>query len=238
MIVSHKYRFIFLRTEKTGGTSVTRALWNVLGEDDLRLTRGRPWWAAISPIHHGALQRHVPDVFGLHAHATAAQMRRVIGRDVFDSYYKFAIERNPWDRQVSLYHHRAHKRGRAAHFDRDMRSWLYRMTEHCRLDNWSNYAIGGRIVADRVLRYETLERDLAEVVAHLGIAEPVTLGRFRTYAPGRPHYSSYYGAETRDLIGRWYAREIDAFGYRFEQGADAQAPLAGSGQQGLCRAAA
>jgi len=216
MIVSHKYRFIFLRTEKTGGTSLTRALWPLLGEEDLRLAARRPGWARYSPVHHGALQRHLPEVFGPHAHATAAQMRRVVGRKVFDGYFKFAVERNPWDRQVSLYHHRCWKTRRKSNFDEDMRSALYRNTEYCRLNNWSIYAIGREIVVDRVLRYETLADDLGGLLAELGVEERVTLPRMRAYAPGRPHYSTYYSDFTRDLVGRWYAREIAAFDYRFE----------------------
>ena len=216
MIVSHKYRFIFLRTEKTGGTSLTRALWPVLGPDDLRVASSRPAWATYSPIHHGALQRRLPELFGPHAHATAAQMRRVLGRKVFDGYFKFAVERNPWDRQISLYNHRSWKTRRQSSFDRDMRSGWYRNTEYCRLNNWAIYAIGSEIVADRVLRYEHLAEDLAALLEELGVEEPVRMPRMRQYAPGRPHYSSYYSKTTRDLVARWYAREIEAFGYRFE----------------------
>jgi len=226
VIVSHKYRFIFLRTEKTGGTSLTRALWPVLGDDDMRLESQRPAWARYSPIHHGALKRRLPELFGPHAHATAAQMRRVLGRKVFDSYFKFAVERNPWDRQVSLYNHRCWKTGRSPNFDADMRSVWYRNTEYCRLNNWSIYAIGRTVVADRVLHYETLAQDIARLLDDLGIEEEVRMPHLRQYRPNRSHYSTYYSAETRDLVARWYAREIEAFGYGFEE-ADTAASAAG-----------
>ena len=36
MIVSHKYRFIFLRTEKTASTSMIQALQGILDENDLQ----------------------------------------------------------------------------------------------------------------------------------------------------------------------------------------------------------
>jgi len=216
MIVSHKYRFIFLRTEKTGGTSLEAALRPLLGADDMVSDMTRPGWARYSPVHHGALKRSLPDLFGLHPHASAAQVRRVIGRDLFDRYTKVAVERNPWDRQVSLYHHRCWKTGRRADFDADMRSILYRNTEYCRLNNWSAYAIGGRVVADRVLRYERLADEVAKLVADLGISGEVELPRKRAYAPDRPPYASHYSDATRDLVARWYAREIAAFGYRLE----------------------
>ncbi|MEM9145605.1 MAG: sulfotransferase family 2 domain-containing protein [Pseudomonadota bacterium] len=216
MIVSHAHRFIFLRTEKTGGTSLAQALDPVLGEGDLTPRKGRPAWARYSPIHHGALMRQIPDVFGLHPHATAAQVRRVIGAKTFDSYFKFAVERNPWDRQVSLYTHRAWKKGKGPEdFDRDMRSRLYRNTEYCRLNNWANYAIGETLVADRVLDYARLDTALPALLSELGLP-PVSLPRARAYNPDRPHYATYYTEATHALIARWYRREIKAFDYHFE----------------------
>jgi hypothetical protein len=198
-------------------SSLTRALHSVLDEDDLRTDMSRPAWAKYSPIHHGALKRNFPRWFGLHTHATASQVRDVLGRKTFDSYYKFAVERNPWDRQVSLYAHRAWKKGKPAdHFDGDMRSRLYRNTEYVRLNNWSIYATGGDIVADRVMRYERLSDEIDTLFATLGIPGPIEMPRLRSYISDRPHYSTYYSDATRDLVAGWYAREIDALGYTFE----------------------
>lgn len=222
MIVSHKYRFIFLRTEKTGSTSLTHALQSVLGDEDMRSDMRRPGWAKYSPIHHGALKRTLPRLFGLHSHATASQVRAVLGSKVFDSYFKFAVERNPWDRQVSLYTHREWKNGAPnPNFDRDMQSIVYRNTQYVRLKNWQIYAIGREVVADRVLRYERLDEDLSQLFADLKIDAPIDLPRLRSYVSDRPHYSSYYSDRTRDMVANWYRNEIDAFGYRFEMPGDA-----------------
>lgn len=220
MIVSHKYRFIFLRTEKTASTSLMKVLQSLLDENDQQASMHRPSWAKFSPIRHGALKRYVPQWFGLHTHATARQVRDVVGRDIFDSYYKFAVERNPWDRQISLYAHRKWKKGEPVdNFDRDMQSLIYRNTSYVQLNNWSNYAIGGNIVADRVIRYERLNEEIAELFTTLGIPGPIDLPRLRKYTADRPHYSTYYSNTTRDLVAKWYAREIDALGYNFESAA-------------------
>lgn len=217
-MVSHAHRFIFLRTEKTAGTSLEAALEKVLRPGDCAAHLRRPGWARFSPVHHGALKRKIPDLFGLHPHASARQVRRVLGPKVFDSYYKFAVERNPWERQVSLYFHRAWKRkAQKPDFDRDMRSFFYRNSEYVRLHNWSIYAIGGSVVADRVLRYAHLDDELKSLANELKIESLGPLPQKRRYTAGRPHYSTYYSPQTRDLVGRWYAREISAFGFRFEQ---------------------
>ncbi len=218
MIVSHKYRFIFLRTEKTGGTSLTSALQNILVDGDLQARLKRPSWAKYSPIHHGALKRDFPQFFGLHPHATARQVRNVIGPKIFDSYFKFAIERNPWDRQVSLYFHREWKRKNLSpNFDRDMRSIIYRNSEYVRLKNWPIYTISDKIVADQILRYEELDEEIPILFSRLGINLRQELPRLRQYSQGRSHYSTYYSRSTKNLVERWYRNEINELGYIFEE---------------------
>ena len=218
MIVSHKYRFIFLRTEKTASTSLSDALRPLLGPEDEEATLERPAWSKYSPIHHGALKRTFPTVFGPHPHATAAQARAVVGRRIFDSYFKFAVERNPWERQLSLYTHREWKKDKGPdNFDRDMRSLWYRNTEYCRLNNWSIYAIGNEIVADKVYDYGHLDEAVADLCRRFALGESLPMPRRRRYVEERAHYSAFYSPVTRALIARWYRREIEALHYAFEE---------------------
>ena len=217
MIVSHRHKFIFLRTEKTASTSLSDALYPHLGPEDEIADLKRPAWAKYSPIHHGALKRTLPRVFGLHPHATAAQVRAVIGPKIFDSYFTFAVDRNPWERQISLYTHREWKKGKGPeHFDRDMRSLWYRNTEYCRLNNWSMYAIGNSVVVSQVYDYGQLGDAITDLCQRFGLGDGLAMPRRREYVAGRPHYSTYYSDYTRDLVSRWYRREIDALGYGFE----------------------
>lgn len=222
MLVSHDYEFIFLRTEKTAGTSLKQALSEVSGDISGSAVMSRPKWAKYSPIHHGALMRHLPQYFGLHTHATAAQARRVLGARVFDRYFKFAIERNPWERQVSLYTHRQWKKGLGPEsFDRDMQSFVYRNTEYCRLNNWKIYTIDDEIVVDQLVRYEDLDAQIQAVLGRLGVPDLPPTPRRRAYVDDRPHYSTFYSPATRDLVHGWYRREIDALGYVFDDVAQA-----------------
>jgi hypothetical protein len=50
------------------------------------------------------------------------------------------------------------------------------------------------------------------VLEQVGIAAEIDLPRA---PPGRAHWRDYYTPETRDIVARWYAREIDAFNYSF-----------------------
>jgi hypothetical protein len=229
MIVSHRHRFIYLRTEKTASTSLTDALKAVLGPEDKVYRSFTGKWVKMIGFNPGGLKRSFPGVFGLHFHAHAADVRRILGPDVFDSYYKFAVERNPWERQLSLYTHRIHRKGgkgkTVEEFDQDMRNPLWRLMHYSRLRNWDIYSIGNEVVADKVLRYENLRDDLQSVFDHLGIDEAVQLPVLNARHGGdRQHYSTYYSDATRDLVGRWYAREIAAFNYTFEDQRRAPVP--------------
>ena len=64
MIVNHRYKFIFLRTEKTAGTSLYSVLKAISAPEDLVANRNRPAWAKHSPIPYGALQRTMPKFSG------------------------------------------------------------------------------------------------------------------------------------------------------------------------------
>lgn len=228
MIISHEHRFIFLKTEKTGSSSVEAALGDLCGPNDVltlvhesdtvsaapgprndRLALGR-----LIPPPPG-LKKLTPDLFGFYPHIRADQARRMVPRDIWNSYFKFAVERNPWDRQVSLFHHRQRRRPHLT-FDRWLGCPIERSLHYVRLRNWDIYSIGGRLAVDHVIPYERLGEGLAEVLQHLGLRQRPALPRVNgQYRPTQDTYRPHYSDENRDRVGRWYRREVEAFGYTF-----------------------
>lgn len=219
MIVSHSHRFIFLRTEKTASTSLTSALETILDESDVIYRTFSGQWKKLMPVSPGGLKRKLPIVFGLHPHATARQARQVLGKRIFDSYFKFSVERDPWDRQLSLYSHRIYKEEKSkslTDFDRDMKNWLWRTRYYTRLNNWAIYAIGNQIVADKVIKFNELETGLEQVFRELGIDGSIVLPHKRRSPSGdRLAYENYYSHETKDRVANWYKKEIENFGFEF-----------------------
>jgi hypothetical protein len=166
-----------------------------------RLVRG--WWTLLGRPANGYR--------GFYPHMPAYEIRRLLGEETWNSYFKFTIERNPWDRQVSLYHWHYHDRERKPSFDLFIRSPFHRKISR----NFNTYAIGGKVAADYVCRYETLDDDLATVLKQLGIDEAVALPRAKGKHRSERAWRDYYTPRTRDIVGRWYAREIAAFDYSF-----------------------
>ncbi|WP_170446488.1 hypothetical protein [Ruegeria arenilitoris] len=81
------------------------------------------------------------------------------------------------------------------------------------------YSEGGEIAVDRVLRYESLDSDLAQVLDDFGLGD-VSLGDKRLNSGIRKskQFDVFYGenwdGEAVDLVADLFRREIDAFGYQ------------------------
>lgn len=148
-IVSHKHKFIFLKTMKTAGTSVEMALAQDLGEEDTFASGQIVHDAGYSMRHNAKTkihQFHPEDLAGvvkgfmddrfnrklgwgpgrwkrpryLRQHASASEVRRFVGGERWLDYWKVCFERNPWDRMLSYYFFRKKAHG----FDTPFEEWL------------------------------------------------------------------------------------------------------------------
>lgn len=231
-IISHKHRFIFIKTAKTAGTSIQLALETICGPDDIcapvsqkkTVREGEEGYVARN--YHGLFiprpfrPEGLPSRFGSElkellrrqrykSHLPATDVRWRLGRQTWDRYYKFSVERNPWDKAVSDYFWRRRNFPREISFD----EWLPRAYPRSRL---SFLTIGGKLAMDRVMRYENLAQDFAALMRDLGIEAIPELPRAKTgVRPDRASYRDVHTAFTRDYIARICAAEIEAFRYEF-----------------------
>lgn len=232
MILSHKHKFIYIKTYKTGSTSVETALSAVCGPDDViteaseQLRGHRSQAAQNYRIAHPAKperplmkrlllrpEKHYHPSVGYYEHMPAWRIRTYCGEDVWRSYFKFTFERNPWDRQVSWYHYKTKSASKLLKpsfqaFNRD-RKRAY-------VENWDLYTMDAEgIVADFVGRYETLDADFATVLDRIGLTGQVELPKVNVSKGREKGYREYYTDADKALVADWYAREIAHFGYAF-----------------------
>jgi hypothetical protein len=230
MIVSHKHRFIFLKTKKTAGTSIELALTKLCGDGDIitplteideaRRVEGRGaqnwklhgWWNSPRPFWKRRPFKFTAADYGFYNHMTADATKALLNDDqVWRSYFKFAFDRNPWDRQVSFYHYRYRDKPSPPPFSRFIQT-----DGRARLNNYEIYSIGGDVAVDFVGRYESLESDLKYALAQVGLSLkgdlPHAKGAFRKDPRS---YREYYDADTQSVVGDWYRREIDLLDYEY-----------------------
>lgn len=76
---------------------------------------------------------------------------------------------------------------------------------------------GKRIIVDRVVRYENLMDDLAEVFSRLSVPFEGSLGvRAKSnYRTDRTPYQFVFTEAQRKIVERTFAREIELHGYSF-----------------------
>jgi hypothetical protein len=139
-------------------------------------------------------------------------------RQQWDSYYRFAVVRNPWDRVYSWYRN----------VIRDpIHRQFFRVSDTCsfdefgekHLDCWaldSQLAwltdLSGRISLDFIGRFEKLDEAFAHIQSELGIRETDLPNLLQS---GHVDYRQYYSETLRRRVAKKYAEEIDMFEYRF-----------------------
>src|SRR6185503_13683036 len=167
MIISGQHRFIFVAIPKTGTHSVRRALREHMGPRDLEqvglfVQRQLP----------------IPELARIgHGHISLAQLRPYLKPEEFESFFKFAFVRNPFDRFVSYASFITREVG---HFDRDpqkvmryfianppMDHILFRPQHELVTDG------KGELLTDYVGRVEQMQESYDTVAAKIGIPTAV-----------------------------------------------------------------
>jgi hypothetical protein len=215
VIVSHEHGFVFMKTRKTAGTSVEISLSRICGADDV-ITPVTDDDEVLRRAHGGRGPQHYESPPNLERkafnHMPVSMVRKMLGRKKFESYFSFAVERNPWDAVVSLYHWRFRDSEPGA-FAEYVASPA---VETFATKNQRIYRIKGEAAVDRVLRYESLDSELATVWAELDLPGGPDLPHAkRGSRPRSPSYRSYYDETTRDRVAELFAAPIAELGYEF-----------------------
>ena len=230
MIISHRHKFIFLKTKKTAGTSVEIALSQFCGDDDVitrifsddeavrRALGFRGPQNLALPRSQWRLADRTRVLLGLPApsfanHSPARLARQAAGADAWRGYFKFCFERNPYDKAISRYYWSTRKLAKrppiAAYLASERRS---------QISNWWIYTEQDQIAVDFVGRYENLAGDLREALRRIGIAAEPTLPHTKSRVrEDRRHYSQLLDARARGLVSEICARELAQFGYAWEE---------------------
>lgn len=218
MLLSVKHRFLFVHIAKTGGTSVRAALEGRRWRD--------PWYWPVflcSRLSHLSGHRIATK---LPRHAKVVAAKELLPKAFFDSLFKFAFVRNPWDLQVSSFHHirreRPHYLGGHEDFEGFLRWKLdperpYQYHVDTSIELQSDYLIDlhGGVVVDFIGRYERLHQDFTTACERIGIPTP-SLPHARAATDRSKDYRAYYTDETAELVARHFARDIEMLGYRFD----------------------
>lgn len=216
MLISHKHRFVFLATSHAASTSIGRYL---APHCDVESVHRRKTTADM-PFFHHISARELNAIFNER------------GWD-WDSYRRFCVVRNPFDRVVSWYHfsRRFHPvrgapllinvrrfAGWYLRSHKSFRDFVLGLNPERRPDTTLPGFIGdgnGRLLVNDILRFEELVEVLPSYLRSIGV--PVSehaLPRLN-FSAQRRDYRDYYDSVSRSHVESVFAYEIERFGYAF-----------------------
>lgn len=229
MIVSHRHKFIFVKTHKTAGSSLEVALGRECGVNDI-ISHMEDNIASGIPRNYGPssgmrtaynrfkllrkiVPRHSPLLGAFYyEHMPAWRIRELVGPNVWESYFTFCFERNPWDKAVSYYLWKKHGQGKSLP---TFSEYLEKKSHRLPVDS-PLYCAGGDVLVNRVFEFRELSTALHELRERLNLELPEPLPREKTgVALERKPYTGYYDEIGKRRIAQLFSREIDLMGYSF-----------------------
>ena len=220
MIISLKYNYIYIRTRKTGSSTIESILKDSLGPDDLFV---REDLRIIAPI--AKLGVEIPKNDNLVTHITVGEIRDLVRDDIWERLFKFTSERHPYEKCVSYAYFKNRARGKHLrkrgdkalldkHERRDFGVYLNRVVNDGEYASFKYYSIGGRSVAEDYIRLETMEEDIRRVGARIGVPVPDELPRKRQTERDDPRPARVIlSAEQRDIVYEKCRPEFELHGY-------------------------
>ena len=220
-MISHKHKFLSIRIPKTASTSVTTVLkpyFDIQGTDDRETA------------------------YYFHAKAELVKDHFDSENWNFNSYFKFAFVRNPFERQVSLWEYAkkvvidylentdADKILNDANFKDKMQiikyenfqNWVIKSKEHFNQrplpDGWTpqcRYICKDwdkALLVDFIGKTENIQQDFNTICDKIGIQKQKLPHK---NASNHRHYTEYYNEETRQIVENHYAKDLEYFGYEF-----------------------
>lgn len=229
MIICHNYEFIFIKCRKTGSTSLEIALSEFCGQNDVitpispideetRIELGFPSarnffvpiryykpkdWARL------AIKRRKKKYYN---HMPAAELKSYVSSEIWKKYFKFCVERNPYDKLISHYY------------------WSGGDTKYGTIENYlarkgyqelmgkKMYTIGNDKIVDYVVRYESLAQELSIISSVLKLPSPLKLTNIHAKSSFRKDerpYQEILSEHSRKQIESIFSWEIQHVGYKF-----------------------
>lgn len=228
MIISHKHKFIFVKTRKTAGTSMEIALSKICGDEDI-ITKISPSDEVVRKeltqrtaqnerlplskitkvqIMRSLAKRRFPKFYD---HMPCLMIKNFVSDEVWNTYYKFTIERNPFDKIVSLYYWRGG--------DKKYNNIYNFITKggFTSFAGYDLYSVNGVVAVDKVYKYENLDSICDDLSKKLQLKEPLVLPEYKAKAHTRKvrNYKDILDEKSIELIKVIFAREIKLFDYQF-----------------------
>jgi len=212
-MICHELKTIFVHIPKTAGVSLIHAIisqilgYDTSGEIGHLSNKLKGQFSLANQQKHKQAQYYIPD--------------NDITQELWDTYYKFAFVRNPWDRAVSEFHWRHSLPTRRPskdfkeflrHCERRLKRtekgiyWTHAQTQKSYITNNN-----GELILDDIFRFEDIENSIKTISKKLNI--PLELKKYNSSK--HKNYREYYDNETKEMVNNLYYEDVEMFDYEF-----------------------
>ena len=205
MLISHSHKFIFIHVYRVAGVSIQKALY--------------PYTLPPEESLYNYLMKKLgflTSSFSFPEHTRVKELKEAMSPKLFNSYFKFAFVRNPWDWQVSLFNYGLQNESLNQHnlFKRlkDFDAYIeWRIFKDLHLQKDFVTDNDGKLMVDFLGKFESLQVDFEKVSSWLGLhAELPHLNKSE-----HGNFKTYYNRRTKDLISTHFKEDIELFEYSF-----------------------
>ena len=223
-MISHNYKCIFIHIPKCAGTSIEKALghfddYSGWGRQDHRSIR------RIEPLNVNAfsssenitelLKRMILKFFN----ENNIRNKYTVNKNQYNSYFKFTVIRNPWDRAYSWYRNvisdewwrKRYKISPDMEFYDFLKIFLNKDGLRPQLFWIKDFK--GNIPLDYIIRFESLHQDFREVCKLLKLNNTELPHELNSNIQKK--YTEFYDDKTRNIIYDAFYQEIEMFEYTF-----------------------
>ena len=208
MLVSHVKKFIYLKAHKVGGTSI-----EVLLEKFCRNDGKTPEHKSDEYVSEYGIvgnRYHGKKTVGLYSnHTLPDDLRKKIGDDIYNSYFKICSIRNPYDLMVSLYHWRGNIEINKISFQNFIKN---NSNDFAILNNKKFWNEPNTFI----IRYENLKEDLLTLSEKLDLSLDINDLNHYKKSVREKDYKVYYNEESKKMITKIFSNEIEKFNYSYE----------------------
>jgi len=203
MIISPKYKFIFIKTQKTAGSSIEKILLDKISDDD-NLVFGGMGTENMPPVNtHKNIEHH--SILFVKQHFPIE----------YNNFFKFTVERNPWDKVVSQYYWAMSRDPKRT--EKGFENFVLNDKKISHMGGWRLYTENNVPLVNYVMQYNQLETDFEFVLSRIGLSynNELKTTKLKTGFRTEKDYRNLYSNSTKEKVEKVYKNTINYFNYSF-----------------------